>query len=307
MRNQPVEVRRCTSEYRPQALRVLFRDLPQEQQAGLLHAIDAVSADDQSAWNGLFVYSGGDQRTAALWVQHGAGNTATVWPPAAASPGAQELLFAARDYVDRCGIGLAQILTPPSGSTEAGVLASAGFPHLVDLVYLYADAKTDEGARAATGEEILFVPGAGDDQRRLADLLRRTYVDSLDCPALDEVRSMTDIVASYRAQGRYDASRWYVVRRKDADVGVLLLTEHPRTGNWELIYMGVVPEARGRRLGAAIARRALTVAARGGAEGVVLAVDSKNPYAIACYCDVGFRSWDRRAVYGRLAAPAQRT
>ena len=30
-----------------------------------------------------------------------------------------------------------------------------------------------------------------------------------------------------------------------SDVGVLLLTDHPVDGQWELLYMGLAPEARG--------------------------------------------------------------
>lgn len=307
MASTSLEIRPCDSDLRPQALRHLFEGLSEAQQPGLVRAIDAVAGENQDAWNGLLVATRGRVPVAAIWVQHGAGNTATVWLPATSDVEAEALLRAAREYIDQHGIGLAQILTPADGPVDAGALTATGFPRLVDLIYLYCEASVPTELEPADRDDVEFLPGAGEEPERLKALLQRTYVDSLDCPALDAARPMGDVIATYREQGEYDPARWFFVVRNGVDIGALLLSEHPDAGNWELIYMGVTPEARGRGLGATIASRALQVAALGGAKRLMLAVDQENHHALNAYRAAGFRQWDRQTVYGRLASAIKRT
>jgi ribosomal protein S18 acetylase RimI-like enzyme len=115
------------------------------------------------------------------------------------------------------------------------------------------------------------------------------------------VRSVADVLAGYREQGVYRPEHWYLVAEEGYNLGVLLLAEHPSVGNWELVYMGVVPAARGRGLGEIIARFAIEAARRGEAQRLVLAVDAANAPAMAMYRRAGFLEWDRRTVYARVA------
>jgi ribosomal protein S18 acetylase RimI-like enzyme len=84
------------------------------------------------------------------------------------------------------------------------------------------------------------------------------------------------------------------------DVGVLLLADHPRAGHWELMYMGLVPEARGHGWGRHIARHAQWLARCAAVERIVLAVDAANRPALAMYERAGFAEWDRRSVFVRI-------
>jgi ribosomal protein S18 acetylase RimI-like enzyme len=111
---------------------------------------------------------------------------------------------------------------------------------------------------------------------------------------------MTDVLDGYRAQGRHSPSDWYFVRKDGDDVGALILADHPDYGNFEVVYMGVVPEARGRGFGEQMMRFALQAAAQHGAKRLVLAVDADNAPALASYRRAGFSQWDRRIVYARL-------
>jgi ribosomal protein S18 acetylase RimI-like enzyme len=83
-------------------------------------------------------------------------------------------------------------------------------------------------------------------------------------------------------------------------VGVLLLTTHSQGETWELVYMGVTPAERGRGFGGQIVRHALSQAASGGAQRLVLAVDQDNLPGLAMYRAAGFTIWDRRCVYARV-------
>ncbi len=108
---------------------------------------------------------------------------------------------------------------------------------------------------------------------------------------------MPEVLDGYRAQGRHLPEHWYSVQFRGNDVGVLILADHPTAGNCELVYMGVVPPARGSGLGERIVRRALAAAVEIGAQRLVLAVDAANGPALELYRRAGFVEWDRRTVY----------
>jgi mycothiol synthase len=78
---------------------------------------------------------------------------------------------------------------------------------------------------------------------------------------------------------------------------VLLLSEVKNDRTWELVYLGVVPEARGRGWGRALARQALGAARAGGARELTVCVDARNEPAGRLYDEMGFVEYDRREVF----------
>jgi len=301
----------CPPKLRPTALRRLHGALPADQQAVLAQALDRIAPDDASQWDGLLIARDGDttRDDASLegvaWIQEIAGKTAVIWTPPLEADIGESLLRAAADYVDARGIPLAQMVVGEHDGYSAELHRRCGFPRFAELLYLFAEISTVSApADAKPHGELQFIAHAGDDPQRLSRLLERTYINTLDCPGLDGIRSMDDVLEGYRAQGRYLPANWYFVVRNGADVGALILAEHPGFGNWELVYMGVIPEARGQKIGEKITRFALDAAAHSGAERLVLAVDSANAPALATYRRVGFKEWDRRIVYARLQMTA---
>ncbi|RIK78700.1 MAG: hypothetical protein DCC67_11360 [Planctomycetota bacterium] len=308
----------CPRLLRSEALRHLHDALPEEQRSVLAHALRNVDAETPAAWDGLFVArsSGGDDDiVGALWVQLVAGNTAVLWAPPGDNPVVAGLLRAAAALLDERRIPVGQLVVGDDDGYSPRLLKLCGFPRLCCLIYMYAElnpspdeAVADEaafprgGAIASYG--LQFVSHAADAADRLGAILELTYVDTLDCPLLEYVRPVSDVLKGYRAQGRYSARDWYFVRENDVDVGALILAEHPEYGNWEIVYMGVVPEARGRSIGSRIVRLALDVAAARGGQRLVLAVDETNGPALAAYKRCGFQQWSRRIVYARLHRPA---
>ena len=131
---------------------------------------------------------------------------------------------------------------------------------------------------------------------RLISLMDRTYKDTADCPALNGIRETSDVVDGYRAVGRFSPDLWLLVRHADQDIGCLLLTDHPDDHALELVYMGIVPESRGRGFGIEIVRYAQWVTRTHGRQRLLLAVDAANAPAIEIYAAAGFISWDRRSV-----------
>jgi GNAT superfamily N-acetyltransferase len=288
--------------------------LPADQQAVFAQVLSNVESADEAVWDGLLIVPGESATGLAspegvIWVQLAAGNTAVIWASPEDSAVGRSLLTAAAVFVDARRIPLTQMVIGEQDGYSHDALTACGFPKFAALAYLFAEASQlppqmvglpapDDAVQEFEG--LHFVPRAGDEPPRLAKLLEHTYVDTLDCPALDGIRSMPDVLEGYRSQGRYAPGDWYFVEEQGADVGTLLLTEHPGHGNWELVYMGVIPEARGRRLSDRIVNFALEVASRRGAERLVLAVDEANTPALRAYERAGFVVWDRRIVYARL-------
>jgi len=100
----------------------------------------------------------------------------------------------------------------------------------------------------------------------------------------------------------YRPENWLFVRHEGEDVGVLLLADHPKGRHWELMYMGIVPEYRGRGWGRQIAHYAQWLARGARAERLLVAVDAKNRPAANVYRSTGFEIWELRAVYVRTRA-----
>jgi ribosomal protein S18 acetylase RimI-like enzyme len=296
----------CPAEQRVAALRQLHADLPADQQAALALALNQLDPADHSPWDGLFIAApAGESQAeaapaAAVWVQRCAGKTAVVWPPPPNAAAAESLLQAAAAFAADRAIPLTQLLLAADHAYSPTMLRAAGFEKLAEFIYLFADAAPDAALPAATASAVQFVPHALEQRDRLAAIIERTYEGSRDCPALDGARNLADVLDGYRDQGEYLPEQWHVVVADGGDAGALILANHPAVGNWELVYMGVAPEFRGRGLGEQIVQFALQAASVGGAERLVLAVDAENEPAIGAYRRAGFHEWDRRSVYGRL-------
>jgi len=262
-----------------------------------VQALYSLAPQGESALDGLLVAPDGDG-LAAVWVQRLPGLTAAVWPPPVDCSASQALLHEAGKFLDEQEITLAQVLLSTQAEGIAKLLSSNGFRHLADLQYLMVDGQPFP---ANEPENTLhFEPAAGEQPDRLCHLVEQTYQGTRDCPAIHGVRTMQDVLAGYRATGSYDPQQWFFVQHQQQDVGVLLLNQHPPGKNWELVYMGVIPTARGNGFGWQIANYAQWKAGQGGAERLVLAVDEANEPALAMYARAGFIAWDRRRIFARL-------
>lgn len=312
----------CPTELRPRALRQLHDGLSADQQAGLVLALDRTGVSDGVAWDGLLIApSEGSvedgELHGVLWVQQVAGNTAVLWPPPPDAGAVEPLFRAAAEFADARRIPLTQLLVTEHDGYDAALLTRCGFERLVELIYLFGESPPvshhqtiaeigDDGANRGNEiefEGLHFVPHAGGEPGRLAAIIEQSYIGTCDCPGLEGVRPMDEVLEGYRSQGTYVPQHWYLVRDAAGDAAVLMLAYHRDAANSELVYMGVTPRARGRRLGEQIARFALHAAAEMGAERLVLAVDAANEPALEIYRRVGFVQWDRRLVYARLRRP----
>ena len=171
-------------------------------------------------------------------------------------------------------------------------------PHVTDLVYLEADTARPIAARP-DAPAIDWAPFGPDTEADFRAVLQATYIESLDMPELEGLRSLDDILTSHRAGGRFVAERWRVghVRGEPEAAAVLLLSETPdarRLG-------GRLPGPDPRRPGAAgwaasVLAHAVDLA-RPHTPRLELAVDVRNHPAHHLYRNAGLRPFDRRAVH----------
>ncbi|MBI2826522.1 MAG: GNAT family N-acetyltransferase [Planctomycetia bacterium] len=211
---------------------------------------------------------------------------------------AEALLAAATERLLAAGVRIAQALLPTNEDASAALLSRHGFRHMADLLFMVSTREQFPDVRP-TGP-LLFEPVDASDLSRLTAIVEQTYEGTLDCPALGGVRDVRDVLAGYRASGVFDAGRWLMVRRDSQDIGCLLLTDHPEDEQWEIVYAGLVPAARGRGHGATIARYAQWRAKEAGRRQLVLAVDAANAPAVSAYAEAGFVVWDRRGAFLRV-------
>lgn len=196
---------------------------------------------------------------------------------------------------------IAQSLLELDRKKQSAEMTRNGFPYLTDLLFL---------GRSFVGAEPL--PDRPTDLRsvafdepvngeRFARLLEATYIGTLDCPELnDGERTGANALAGHKIAGQFDPQGWRLFQVAGEDVGISLLTQHFPDPIWEVVYIGIVPSARGRGLGKTILIDSLHYAHGHGAWEMVLGVDIRNKPAIAMYEQLGFAKIEQRLVHARL-------
>ncbi len=297
--SKPLHVQCSTTDDRSDALALVLSHLPADDRSR--HVAAWTDALENSQAHLCVGYRGGEL-TAATLVQLQPGRTAVVLPPRAVADEPREtlselMLHVADDLANR-GVQLAQALLATDHGADVEVLRAAGFGHASELLYLVSLAGAFPTSRPQDGLE--FVPYVQHEHGRLATMVERTYEGSRDFPSLDKVRDIADVLAGYRAIGKFDPGLWSIACARAADVGCLLLTDDPGKNTCELLYMGIVPSARGRGYGVALARFAQWLTGQAGRERLTAAVDAANGPAISAYAAAGFTCWDRRSVFLRV-------
>ena len=238
-------------------------------------------------------------QTAQVWIPRCVPEAASKWEPDEVEAVSLALLEAADAQAIRAELDLAQaVLNDERFEQDKALLEKAGYRHLADLLYL---ASTPEMMPSSPPESPLeFEPYEETEYERLAGLVEATYQGTLDCPALNGVQSIDTVLDGYRKVGRFRPQHWRFIRHEGHDIGCLLLAEHPAQSLFELVYMGLVPDARGKGWGSDVACFAQWMTHAAGSSHLVVAVDAANTPAIHAYEQAGYISWDRRVVYVKV-------
>jgi mycothiol synthase len=305
MQGRPPEIIRCPPERLSEALSLVLTELAPSQRREIAASLVEVDDPADLANEPLYVALRGEQLRGAAWGQRQSGNIAVFWPPRLEagedSSTACQLAEHVVQSLDDTAIEMTQVLVAPSDSDIVPALTHVGFRQLADLMYLTCESSRFPQQRPQPCD-LEFTAYDGTQRARLMRLIERSYEGTLDCEGLNGVRDVDNVVTGYQATGEYRPENWLIVRSGEADVGILLLADHPKAGHWELMYMGLVPEARGRGWGRQITQHAQWLASRAGVQRIVLAVDAVNEPALRMYRSTGFEMWDRRTVYMRFPA-----
>ncbi len=262
----------------------------------------AAEGGAEGGFGGLFEARRDGRTVGAVLAQRQPGRAGTVWMPRLAMreppSTAHFLLVAANDYLSHGDVAMAHVLLDRPQAHDEALLAQAGFLPLAELRYLVAPEVELPSDRPSS--ELEFCPAAeGAPPSSLAAVVEATFQATLDCPALNGVRSIADVLAGYEATGDSGRRWWRLVRHGGETVGCLLVADHPEQESCELVYMGLVPAARRRGWGRQMARHAQWLTRQAGRQQLVLAVDAANHPAAALYSAEGFRVWERRWAYWR--------
>lgn len=251
----------------------------------------------------------GDDRVAICW-----------FPRASTEAIARDLLARVVAEASTAGAAFCQMLQPLQTATspqrDAFERIAAGILHpysTLDFLSRVVTRGDSEPTGQQTQAESSFASNAirfrEADRACFEAALGRTFVRSLDSTELHPLQTNAEALAGIEAVGDSGTARWWrMTVDADAagtdrsqpsadDVGLLMLAEHSLIGAWEIAYLGVVPEARGRGIGDELVRLAIREAVAAGVPQLFLAVDRRNAPAIALYRRHGFEPFDTQRVW----------
>lgn len=234
------------------------------------------------------------------------GATGLLWPPQCrhADPNVYDALVRAGvDWLISQGVKLVQALLPAEELRFAGPLLRQGFRHITRLVYMQHDLLN----LAAASKLLRWQTYAEAERQTFLDTLMITYDGTLDCPELNGVRSVDEVITGYRLQNRHDPQQWWLAWEGERPVGVVITDQLPDSDAWELSYLGLAPDARGRGLGSELVLHALRSASAAASHQLRVAVDERNYPALQLYQRLGFVRTDYREVFLQIHLPALAT
>ena len=252
----------------------------------------------------------GEHLVGAAWylAQPGrVGIAGSLWLPAQNAPPVVEpgtqLLAAQQEKLVAQGCQLIQSWLPQSTGEAAHRLRQAGLQHVADVDCLVSLPHHWPQSVPSLDSQLHFVGCRSAHQERLKVVLSGTYTDTLDCPEINALRDIEDVLEGYHATGTPRTDGWWILQFDDQDIGCLLLADFPGTGQIELVYLGLIPNARGKGWGRILVRYAQWFTFQAARDQLVLAVDATNQPARTLYSDTGFVAWKQRSVFIKPMTP----
>ncbi|QOV90543.1 GNAT family N-acetyltransferase [Humisphaera borealis] len=205
---------------------------------------------------------------------------------------------------------LTQALLDPADNTARDLFLAHRFEVMAELLYLAGEPRK-RLTTPVLPPGMAWVGYTEQTHELFKQAIHATYENSLDCPGLNGVRDMEDVIAGHRAAGEFEPKLWRLLVELGPDasappkpLGVLLLSPIPQAGSVELVYLGLVPEARGRRLSDLLMRQAMIAVIEQGMSRLTLAVDARNVPALKLYYKHGMaRAGSKLALMRDLRNP----
>ena len=186
------------------------------------------------------------------------------------------------------------LLAPERAEPAVAALERAGYAPLATLAYMRRPITSADFVRCPENE-ITWHHYSRLRHHKFAEAIDVIYEGTLDCPDLAGLRSVHDSISTHKNTGQFQPRRWRLAVMGRTTVGVALVNE--LRGRGELVYLGLVPAARGQGIGRALVDRAIQDTAEMGLPRLGLAVDTRNEPALRLYHCVGFSETHRRLAY----------
>jgi ribosomal protein S18 acetylase RimI-like enzyme len=197
----------------------------------------------------------------------------------------------------RCRLCLVQALLEMD-FRGTDLLADVDFARIGDLHYM--ERLVGGPSRQRPDGDQQWLPYGRQHHDVFAQVIEASYEDTLDCPALTGVRETEDVIAAHKAAGVFEPNGWLLLVCEGQPVGVLLLNRVVYRSALEIVYMGLIPQARGRGLGHVLVQRAIVEAQHRDVGALLLAVDARNTPARRIYMANGFVQTAERQVWLRV-------
>ncbi len=282
------QIGNATPDEYADALTLAFaRLLPAERDATIDRAMTLLA---RGSWtpDGIWVARDGSRLVGVVIAQPLPGASCLFWLPVAEPDCADALVASALVWCRERGCKIAQAFYAPDQFAYTDSLLRNGFRKITRLHHLEYSFWLNSAPDPQITPKLQFISCADAMPAEFGATLLRTYEGSLDCPELDGMRGIDEIIAGHRGIGVHHPDCWWLVRHDTQPVGVVMLTEIVGTTIWELAYLGVTPEHRGRGWGRWMTLHALSVLRARNVERLTLAVDGRNLPARRLYGSLGF-------------------
>ncbi len=238
----------------------------------------------------------GEYKNAVVLVTEGAGSIATFMTSTPTQKNIEKLnlfLRSAKKSIAHKGISTAHALLGEEDQLSIHLFEDAGFTKLATLHYMEWDALSNQ-SHIPQSNTVTFCETSSLSPTVLETTMVKTYIGSLDCPAIHGKRDIKEIIKGHQGFNPSDLSLWFIVLMKDEPAGVLLLNQPNNEQYLELAYLGITPMMRKKGLAKQALEHALNHAIKRGCKKIILAVDGSNIPAINLYKKANFQETAKR-------------
>lgn len=266
---------------------------------GRVTALLAAEKQGKVSFDGLLTATRGNRVVSSVWCLSQPGKIGTVWGPGILSEESDStadlLVQQAIQFAKQRDCHLLQSLVGQENPNAGNLLGASGFRSITLLSHL-----------EALTEDIQAEPPHGDLTFRRCDdfrsegfrsLVAQTYENSLDCPELDGMRDVDDVLEGYHATSHGSSYNWYTLESGSEAIGVIITAHHAEPQQLELIYFGLTPRFRQLGLGSEMIRFVLQLAQFLGCRSTITGVDQRNTPAMALYRRFGFQQNDVKQLF----------
>jgi mycothiol synthase len=193
----------------------------------------------------------------------------------------------------RMGTQLAQMLLDPADQATVGIYRRHQFRVMAELIYLQRTIRRAKPP-GPLPEPFHILNYSEQTHSAFAAAVEASYENSLDCPAMNGMRNIEDVLAGHKSAGVFDPNDWFLLLHGKDPVAALLLSMTHTADGMELVYLGLSPRVRGFGLGDYLLQLAEARVCARKVTKLSLAVDAANAPALKLYYRHGMKQMTRK-------------